>query len=93
MRDTPKWLLERQFPHDFAPCDRRPLPIEPKESTSMGTVYVGVPEGSFERLMASNARMREQMDKYPPGTKFDMKNSVIIPPDAPPLPPGEDYLD
>ena len=26
-----EWLLERQFPNEFAPYDRRPLPIEPEQ--------------------------------------------------------------
>jgi len=43
--------------------------------------------------MASNVGMLEQMKKYPPGTGFDMKNGVIIPPDAPPLPRGFTYLE
>jgi len=25
-----EWLLERQFPHEFAPYDRRPTPVEPE---------------------------------------------------------------
>jgi hypothetical protein len=25
-----EWLLERQFPHEFAPYDRRPIPVEPE---------------------------------------------------------------
>ena len=25
-----EWLLERQFPHEFAPYDRRPIPKEPQ---------------------------------------------------------------
>ena len=26
-----EWLLERQFPHEFAPYDRRPIPVEPEQ--------------------------------------------------------------
>jgi hypothetical protein len=25
-----EWLPERQFPHEFAPYDRRPIPVEPE---------------------------------------------------------------
>jgi len=60
------WQLERGWPNEFAPYDRRPLPIEPEQRKPFIVTY---PEGALERLLESNARVNEQLRKLPPGTK------------------------
>jgi hypothetical protein len=35
-----EWLLERQFPHEFAPYDRRPIPVEPEPEKRINVAFV-----------------------------------------------------
>jgi hypothetical protein len=35
-----EWLLERQFPHEFAPYDRRPIPVEPQPEKRINVAFV-----------------------------------------------------
>ena len=35
-----QWLLERQFPHEFAPYDRRPIPVEPPAEKKINVAFV-----------------------------------------------------
>jgi transcription elongation factor Elf1 len=35
-----EWLLERQFPHEFAPYDRRPIPVEPELEKKINVAFV-----------------------------------------------------
>jgi hypothetical protein len=35
-----EWLLERQFPHEFAPYDRRPIPVEPDPEKKINVAFV-----------------------------------------------------
>ena len=35
-----EWLLERQFPHEFAPYDRRPIPVEPEPEKRISVAFI-----------------------------------------------------
>jgi len=35
-----EWLLERQFPHEFAPYDRRPIPVEPEPEKKINVAFI-----------------------------------------------------
>src|SRR5262249_38454760 len=35
-----EWLLERQFPHEFAPYDRRPIPVEPEPDKKINVAFI-----------------------------------------------------
>jgi hypothetical protein len=35
-----EWLLERQFPREFAPFDRRPIPVEPQPEKRINVAFV-----------------------------------------------------
>jgi hypothetical protein len=35
-----EWLLERQFPHEFAPYDRRPIPVEPAPEKKISVAFI-----------------------------------------------------
>src|SRR5215831_3882167 len=39
-----EWLLERQFPHEFAPYDRRPIPVEPEPEKKINVAFILPPE-------------------------------------------------
>jgi hypothetical protein len=68
-----EWLLERQFPHEFAPYDRRPIPQEEPATTSV-KMYCTLPSGnvaSVDEMMAvarqwhEAAQPREQGENKP----------------------------
>jgi hypothetical protein len=56
-----EWLLERQFPHEFAPYDRRPIPVEPEPEKKINVAFVVDTKGkSLEEIANSFPVIREQ---------------------------------
>jgi len=48
-----EWLLERQFPHEFAPYDRRPIPVEPESEKEKNQCRV---RGRYQRQEPGRSR-------------------------------------
>jgi len=48
-----EWLLERQFPHEFAPYDRRPIPVEPEPEKKISVAFVVDTKGKSLEEVAS----------------------------------------
>src|SRR5262249_53471503 len=48
-----EWLLERQFPHEFAPYDRRPIPVEPEPEKRINVAFVVDTKGKSLEEVAS----------------------------------------
>ena len=48
-----EWLLERQFPHEFAPYDRRPIPVEPEPEKKINVAFVVDTKGKTLEEVAS----------------------------------------
>jgi hypothetical protein len=47
------FLLERQFPHEFAPYDRRPIPVEPEPEKKINVAFVVDTKGkSLEEVVS-----------------------------------------
>jgi hypothetical protein len=89
-----EWLLERQFPAEFAPYDRRPVPVElrpPEPPPDLAkSVKLLFPDGFFEQMLEENARMAKALDKLPVGAGINQRTGVItladgtvITPDSP----------
>jgi hypothetical protein len=58
-----EWLLERRFPYEFAPCDCRPIPVEPGREKKIDVAFVVDTKGksleevaSFPVLTSAEAR-------------------------------------
>ena len=47
------WLLERRFPADFAPYDRRPIPVEPEPEKKISVAFVVDTKGKSLEEVAS----------------------------------------
>jgi hypothetical protein len=81
-----EWLLERQFPAEFAPYDRRPVPVEPRlpepPPDLSKSVKLLVPDGFFEQMLEENARMAKALDKLPVGAGINPRTGVITMPDG-----------
>jgi hypothetical protein len=60
--------FDRQFPQEFAPCDRRPLPIDEPEPSKLW-FQINYPAGSFEKVMAQGAKIIKQLNALPPEIK------------------------
>ena len=65
-----EWLLERQFPNEFAPLDRRPLPIEEQPRPPLLVTY---PPGALEALLESKRKITERMSKLPKETQIALR--------------------
>jgi hypothetical protein len=59
-----EWLLERQFPREFAPYDRRPVPVEPSPpapppdlSKSIRFSCYGAPDVDLTQFMEMKAKL------------------------------------
>jgi hypothetical protein len=59
-----EWLLERQFPHEFAPYDRRPIPVEPEPEKKITVAFVVDTKGKTLQEVA--AFPTEQAEPEPP---------------------------
>src|SRR4029450_3590554 len=71
-----EWLLERQFPHEFAPYDRRPIPKEPQPppdlSKSIRVTCYGAPDVDLTQLM----EMKEKLEAAGVKTDFTIIEST-----------------
>lgn len=74
-----EWLLERQFPHEFAPYDRRPIPVEPEPEKRINVAFVVETKGksleevaTFPVISAEEiAKASEPERELTPGELFD----------------------
>jgi hypothetical protein len=70
-----EWLLERQFPHEFAPYDRRPIPAEPPEKR-INVAFIVDTKGKSLKEVATFPVVTEEIasEREPeptPGELFD----------------------
>jgi len=83
-----EWLLERQFPHEFAPYDRRPIPVgpEPLEKKINVAFIVDTKGKSLEEVASFPVLTPEEIaQKAPerepeptPGELFDGNQRAVL---------------
>ena len=72
-----EWLLERQFPHEFVPYDRRPIPVEPEPEKRINVAFV----------VDTNGKSLEEVATFPVLTSEEVAQTAQEPERE--LTPGE----
>jgi hypothetical protein len=60
------WALERQFPHEFAPYDRRPIPVEPQPEKRINVAFVVDTKGKSLAEVANFPVVTEEIAQKAP---------------------------
>jgi hypothetical protein len=77
MRVTPSGYLNGQFPREFAPYDRRPIPVEPESEKKINVAFIVDTKGkSLEEVasfpvLATQQAMPEPEPEPTAGELFD----------------------